>query len=389
MITAFRQCLSRMPSPENLRKEMQDYGRKLTATTATEVGLRLAQLQLNINRNGEMVGTVLEEGPIQQLVGHPVLNKERQLTGFRFLPLDAIRPLLLQTAEYAAVELGGLDEANRKQLFEQLKNMTKQVEDRLRVQMDAFKRETGQAVKPTERFRRARQFELPSEAITVLKSMPGAELLKEFGPESVPVLLQLVAYEMCLGRLEDAAADLAELKEAFNDLTRGLEPGVANTMRQVLRVLEQQKLLLEGDYAGAGAELEGLEGKGVGLEPILAQLSQQRFNPIPFTALSEAWPAIPMLGAYTPFDLTTMYWHGYMQFQAFMFYREVLARKMPEDAGFFFRRGMLSLIEGDISAAKERFRQTRRTAPPGWSLPHVQHATAESYLRMIEAAEKK
>jgi hypothetical protein len=60
---------------------------------------------------------------------------------------------------------------------------------------------------------------------------------------------------------------------------------------------------------------------------------------------------------------------------------------MRQDAEFFFQRGYLSLLEGDTAGAKTRFRQTRRTPPPGWNLPIVEHKMAEEYLRLIEAAE--
>ena len=75
-----------------------------------------------------------------------------------------------------------------------------------------------------DRYRRARQYELPGEAITILKAMKGDELVKEFQAGVTQTLLELVGLELYSGRLEDAATDLAELKEVFEDLTRPADP---------------------------------------------------------------------------------------------------------------------------------------------------------------------
>ena len=202
-------------------------------------------------------------------------------------------------------------------------------------------------------------------------------------------LLELVGLELYSGRLEDAATDLAELKEVFEDLTRPADPPTRNGLRQALRLLDQQKMILEGDYAGAGAELEGLAGKDIGLERLLAEVEKQKFNPTPHAVLGVGWPTLATLASQSPYDVLALHMGGYFQHQNYLSYRNLLAQKLQEDAQFFYRRGFLSLIEGDIPAAKERFRQTRRTPPPNWNLPTITHGPAESYLRMIEAAEKK
>jgi hypothetical protein len=386
-ITAYRQCLSRLPSPDELRKQVQTYGRKLYAASPTQISLTLAQLYLRPNRMGRFQGVSLDDDSITRLVGTPSRNEQGQITGVRFLPFDLVRPLLLQAAEYAAIEVG--DQTDQKNLMEGLKQLTKAVEDELRQKNDVYKREPAQGLKVAERFRRAKQLELTGEAISVIKGVKGEDLSKEFGPAVSFALLELVALELCSGRLEDAAADLADVKEILPDLTRSLPPEAQEVMRQSLRTLEQWKMMFEGDYAAAGAELEGRFGKNIGFERLTQQLEKDKYSTKPFTALGVAWPVVPMLGAQHPLDVTTMYWNGFMQHQGFLGVREFIARKLQDDAGFFYRRGFLSLIEGDIPAAKERFRQSRREPPPGWNLSPVMFAPADTYLRMIEAAEKK
>ena len=70
--------------------------------------------------------------------------------------------------------------------------------------------------------------------------------------------------------------------------------------------------------------------------------------------------------------------------------REGLSEKAQQDAQFFFRRGFLSLIEGDIASAKTRFRQaTSIPVPTGWGIEPARHTRAAEYLRQIERAEAK
>ena len=59
--------------------------------------------------------------------------------------------------------------------------------------------------------------------------------------------------------------------------------------------------------------------------------------------------------------------------------REVIVRKLQQDSNYFYRRGVLALLEGDIPTAKDWLRQSRRPPPPGWEkfVPTVRHPTAE------------
>ncbi len=61
---------------------------------------------------------------------------------------------------------------------------------------------------------------------------------------------------------------------------------------------------------------------------------------------------------------------------------------MVQDARYYHRRGELALLEGDIPAAKEWFRQSRREPPPGWRLGVQFPLFAAMYLELIELAAK-
>jgi hypothetical protein len=58
------------------------------------------------------------------------------------------------------------------------------------------------------------------------------------------------------------------------------------------------------------------------------------------------------------------------------------------ESEFFFRRGLLSLLEGDIAAAKKRFEQCTIPAVKEWNVPERRNMAAERLLRLIRRAEK-
>jgi hypothetical protein len=68
--------------------------------------------------------------------------------------------------------------------------------------------------------------------------------------------------------------------------------------------------------------------------------------------------------------------------------RQQVATIRAQESEFFYRRGIIALIEGDIVGAKKRFEQTPLPAIKEWDLPAVRHADADRFLRLIELAEK-
>ena len=69
--------------------------------------------------------------------------------------------------------------------------------------------------------------------------------------------------------------------------------------------------------------------------------------------------------------------------------RARIGEQLQAEANFFYRRGVLSLFEGDIPTAKQRFLQSTRKSPREWELNDVIHPDAQRYLKLIEMAEKK
>jgi hypothetical protein len=72
--------------------------------------------------------------------------------------------------------------------------------------------------------------------------------------------------------------------------------------------------------------------------------------------------------------------------------RETLRRNVEgaqtTESMFFFRRGLLSLIEGDIAGARKRFEQSRVPAVKDWDLPEKRNPQAERLLRLIGKAQR-
>ncbi len=55
--------------------------------------------------------------------------------------------------------------------------------------------------------------------------------------------------------------------------------------------------------------------------------------------------------------------------------RQQISNQMQAESGFFYRRGVLSMLEGDIPAAKRRFLQSKRDAPKSWGVCPTSHTT--------------
>jgi hypothetical protein len=391
-VTAYRQCLSRLPSPDEYRAVFKDYNRRAFVASPTEVAGTLAQLYLGRNpQDGRPQGTLIDVFPLAPLAGDVYADRSGRPSQIPFLlSLDLAREALVLAGDYAAVELSlSSDAEGRQRLIDQVKAEQKSVEEQLRIENNRYKQQAEAAGKLPARYALARRHHLTDEALKVLK---GADLAKEFGPNVPDVALQMIALELCVGRLEDAARNIADLKEGFDDRVRKGDPDPQfNRQRLFLRHLELQKLILEGNYAAAGTVMEELEGGVVagGLDRMLAEAAKIKFDPKPYAALKGGWPVVPMLGASSPLGALALFGAGSVQLEKYLTIRDGLRRRMAADADFFFRRGFLSLLEGDMEAAKVRFRQTTREPPPGWDLPTFRPGTAAEYLRLIEAAERK
>jgi hypothetical protein len=422
--TALRQCLARFPAPADFERVLRETRGKPYTASATLVAQQLATLlspQFPPQQAwvpGSQPQVVDADGFLSNELGG-VFDRRRVVffvrtqvrlpdgrTGTQAAPyplwvpvnrsLDAVRQLLVLASEYAAIEFapggtGGAEaEEQRKQLTDTIKDHLKAVEDELRLQNDKFARQGEKMTKAADRFVLARRLELTNKAVEIWRGLTIEEKVKEFGPGTIRALMEVVGLQMSLGKIEDAAADLAELKDAFDGLGQsfGLDEAARDALRRVLRTLDYQKLLLEGDYAGAGAEWEGLFGRNLGVAEVLAALDQLKLDPRPFFDMKVSWQAAALLGTFSPFESLGAY-RLYAQYLTFVNARNALAQKLAEDGEFFYRRGYLSLLEGDIPAAKERFKQARRPPIPEWKLALSDAAPGDEYLRMIEAFERR
>lgn len=392
MVTAYRQCLIRLPGPEEYRSVFATYGRRPFAASPMEVARVLAELYLGgPGPNNRPRGITIDAFPLAQLAGEMQFDRGQRRQVPFVLPLDLARETFVLAGKYAEIELPALADADlRKQFGDQLKAEQKAVEDLLRGELTRYDQAVAAAGdKFPVRYLMALQHHLTDKALGLVKGK-GADLAKEFGPSTPEALLQMVALELCVGRLEEAARDVADLKELFDERAKKGETDERfEQHRFLLRHLELQKLTLEGNYAAAGKLLEDLEGGAVGADRALAELQKIKFDPKAFGLVRGVWPLPAMLGAASPLEALTLFMAGSEQINRYESVRGALRQRMAADADFFFRRGFLSLLEGDVESAKVRFRQTTREAPPGWNLPPYRYGPAADYLNLIEAAERK
>jgi hypothetical protein len=224
---------------------------------------------------------------------------------------------------------------------------------------------------------------------------PDVEFVREFPQHPLEAALTRVALQLALGRLEDGAADLDALA-AEPEVQRVL---AEERFRPPSRMLAYTKHLLEGNYGGAGEVVEGLDGRAVGLDP--GKPLRDAFDPAFYVKTAdklEAWvrgAPYSLFLSPTAFDLAirmgapAVALEGYDQHPGFLVLQNDLQATRRRDADFYARRGLLSLYEGDIPNAKRRFLQTRQPAVKDWGLPEFRHPTAELYLTMIEEAERR
>ena len=416
IITAYQQCLARMPSPD-------EYRANVVLTSPSEVSMNLANLLLQPLPNGFFRGASCNVPGVRELVGEMVIvDGERarripyvslgqvpsnvQRIGPFVLPLDIAHQVLTRAKQYVDVELAHRDQETRQSVTKFLEGFSKKVQGDLQTAVGNYRTAIERPqTKAKDRYRLARAHGLADEAITILKEFKEGEMAREFGPEAPRVALEMIALELVCGRLADAAADIAQLKEEVAKLDT--QSPALQGLPEFLRHLEFQKLVLEGNYSAAGAELESLQGQSVGHEPLVAALLQAKIDPKQYrnsdkvwpamARLGVAWPTVAMLGAPAigPSSLGVVgsYWlgrAGLHHFERLAAAREALSEKAQQDAQFFFRRGFLSLIEGDLASAKTRFRQANSVpVPPGWDVGPVRHARAAEYIRQIERAEAR
>jgi hypothetical protein len=225
----------------------------------------------------------------------------------------------------------------------------------------------------------ALQFNLVEEALRLLTDRD-TDLQKEFGREALRYALVRVGLRLITGRLEDAADDLEILPANFDEAEATPPKEFGQYIRQLRDPLRMQiylKLILEGNYSEAGTLLEQMQGHIVGSFGGVKSPEES----IPFT-----WPT----GLSTSgFDVAVgmKLWYQIRLGARESVRRDVQVRQAGE-GDFFFRRGLLSLIEGDIAGARKRFEQSTVPAIKDWDLPEFNKPEAQRLLRLIRRAEK-
>lgn len=421
-ITAFRQCLVRMPTPENFKPGT-------FAASPTEAAAQLAQLHL-----GRQISATQYAGiPIDTLALSPLLANDA--TGFLFeingqprlitplelsqqppsvqnevrragrphlLALDLGREYLVLANQYAALEWNNLGDQVKMQV-DRLKDWLKRVESEVVKANTTYVRASGQ-MKVRDQVRTALRNNLVGEALRILNDKD-TDLARDFGPDMLEVAnlaLQQAALELALGRLEDVG-DRIDFASARIELASARPE--SRILAQALQGIIYEKLLFEGNYAEAGKLMERLEGGSLDADP--AKSLRDKFDPRFFVQLKDrlvTWIyAAQFLALLSPTQFDLVIRGGtpeaalgtYGQdasgnpHPGFLFLQQNLANRRAREAEFFFRRGLLSLMEGDIATARTRFLATRQPAIPEWGLPEFTNPTAELYLRLINQAAKK
>lgn len=397
-VTAYRRALTRFPPPDAFTPGVY-------SSSPSQIAHELAGRYLSPMKNGSFRGIRVDLPGIREMAGEaiavqgnqlfrvplaavPSLPPQVQVVDAPFhLPIDLAHDTLVLAKRYAERELGGGGEDESKerkefrdQVFRGLKEQTDRVQAARQKATEVYRLAAERQPKVKDRFYAALRANLTGEAITMLKGLGEGELSREFGPDAPQALIQLVALELAVGWAEEAAGDSAVVRE---ELDRAAGPSQAQApppiqaARGFLRVLDVQTALLVGDYETAGRELEATEGRGVGTGP----------PPSPEQVLVFTWPptgALPTFGATV--DLGLYFRSRVAQYQQA---RQAVLGQLDREATFFFRRGYLALLEGDVEGARVRFREASRPPQPAWDIPAVVLPAGPLYLRLIDQAARR
>lgn len=422
-ITAFRQCLVRMPPPNRFKPGVYTasateataqlaqlhLGRQLSATQFA--GIPIDTLALSPLVMSDAASFLLDLGGQMRLItpaelgAQPptVQNEVRRMGRPHLLALDLAREYLVLANAYAAVEWAGLGDQGKKQM-DGLKDWLKRVETDVVKANSAYVRMSGQ-LKTRDQFRAALRNNLVSEALRILNDKD-TDLVRDFGPDPLEVAhvaLLRVALELALGRIEEVPEGVDRANERIELI--GARPE-ARIFAQALKGIVYEKLVIEGNYTEAGKLLDQLQGGAFDTDPY--KPLRDKFNPSFYVKLGDrkigTWrfaSQFLLFGAPSPFDLVvrvgtpTVALNGFGVNEVgqpnlgFIPLQQALVAQRDREAEYFFRRGLLSLMEGEIPTARTRFLATRQPAIPEWGVPEHKSPNAELYLRLIDQAARK
>ncbi|MFO0825042.1 MAG: hypothetical protein U0792_18290 [Gemmataceae bacterium] len=234
-LTALRQCLERMPPPEEYRPNTY-------ATSPTQVAFLLAELYLGRRQDtGNLTpGVLLGDNPgffilrslgaagvvrvvNNNLVRMPAATQQGLFPPpYYLLALDLARETFQKAENYAKVEI--TDPKGMETILTGIKNEMKVFESELaRANNTLESRRAGKSVR--EQVEMALQLNLGNEALRLLTAKD-LNYDKEFSTESFEFLLCRVALELGLGKIEDATSDLDQIANADGVKQRLGNPGV-------------------------------------------------------------------------------------------------------------------------------------------------------------------
>ena len=385
-VTALRQFLKRLPPPERYRK-----GAYLAPATsvAKELfllysrGISLNNRALIVLREGfatyaVQVGKDIIPVPASQL------RQNHQIVAGPFLfSHDTARDILLEAEKYLPIDFE--NEEERKRQNDELQTLIKAIDAQYRTSNNFYERKREEArnrglqMKLKDQVEAALQNNLVEEALRLLAD-PDLDLTREFGRDALKFALIHVALKLGTGRLEEAANDLEFLPTTFDEVEAAAPKDFAQHVRQLrdpLRMQLYQKLVLEGNYAEAGTLMEQTQGRIV--------VSTGQVDP-PEKMTDFTWPTGGVTWSIDLVARMRLWFGGHLN--RYESVRNAVAAAQAREGEFFFRRGLLSLIEGDVAGAKKRFEQAAIPAVEDWGLPERRNPQAERLLRLIRRAEK-
>jgi len=428
-ITALRQCLIRMPKPGA-------YRRGQFAVPPVEVAMRLASLYLNPQEGTDpvtrkqvfkFVGFPVDVPPLGDMFGQAVLvdqrgnlervpfhavqrgvpqNKQLVNPNVRlYLPLDAGHETLQLARQYATVELAGESDDEIKKRLKRFDDLITAAENAMLGAKEALNRERRN---PNTALPRqvdvAVTNGLAAEALKMLSERSG-DLDKEYKQLTPVAVTQRLGLELLLGRIEDAAENLATV-----DTPDWAKAFAAIGFSDRFQLVKYQRAVLAGEYNTAGDIWQALAGRGIGTAegalPARSQitfdtvkrLTQERVVPRDNTEAAQAAakqeadkllermlkpPVLPLTPLLRPVATDT--WRDeWVGLDGLI--RQSIVQRLQSETEFFTRRGVLSLLEGDIAGARQRFEQARREPPAGWGIGPQNTPQAARYLNLIERA---
>ena len=414
-VTALRQCLSRLPPPEEFRQNnyfarpvavarslaLLYYGHGMGQQPVGMVGLPIDLpafriLLENPWREGVMVAVQEDaKGPDGQIMSslHPIPARERRQnqqvrSGPCLRPIDMAHEMAILAIKYAERD----PQLDGKEL-EQLKAMVKQFESDLsKCSQDFLREKLGRTVKLYDQVKLALRNNLVKEALRLMRETPDLE--KDFETNLVEIVFVRIALELATGRLEDAASDLDDAQKIVDsgpiptNVPRERVQQFRASREGQLQALKYQKYLSEGNYRAAGEIIENEMTPLGEKDPPLSSF-ETAMNTTAFLKLPLISQVISHFSGLNPLD--TMARQGLVSSLtlAFTARQQLLHERRTLLSRQFYQRGLLSLIEGDTPNAKLRFEQSRMKGVPEWGVPDQRNAEAEQYLHLIELAEKR